>query len=253
MAQTLPTFDSENTQVRFPADPTRLPSGISTRRKGHQFGNMPLPDPFKTFNQPVDFTSFVASDWTITAVGGGTSALSLLGDYGALLLTTTAAAGDNVCLQALTQVRTALVTPAVGKRLWFSTRFQVDDATNAAVVAGLYTTDTTPISSLPTDGIYFSKPAAGTAINFVVSRGGTATSVALPVPIVAATNIELSFFFNPRESTVVFFINGQSAGGVVTTNLPNSANALRLSFAVQAGTAVVRTALLDNLFVANDR
>src|SRR5262245_43808954 len=252
MAQTLPTFDSENAQVRFPANPNRFPAGISTRKKGHPFADMPLPDPFKTYNYFTDFTTFAAADWTITAVGGGTSALTLTADYGALLLTTTGASGDNVCLQSIANVRTAIVTPAVGKRLWYSIRFATDDATNAGLIAGTYITDTTPIASLPSDGIYFSKPAAGTAINFVVANGGVSTSVAVGT-LVAATMTELAFFYDPRLSTVGYFVNGVAVGGSVLTNLPTSADALRASFAVQAGTAAARTMTVDNMLVANDR
>lgn len=254
MSQTLPTFDSDQAQVRFPADPTRLTSGISTRKKGHPLANFPYPDPFKTFMSYTDFDSYTASDWTTTIVGTGTAALSVASfDYGALLLTTSGASGDNVCLQGLANVRTAIVTPAVGKRLWFSTRIAVDDATNAAVVVGAHITDTTPVASLPTDGIYFSKPAAGTTINFVVANGGVSTSVALPAPLVAATMMELAFFYDPRLSTIQYFQNGVSVGGAALTNLPTSADALRLSLAVQAGTAAIRTMSVDYALLANDR
>lgn len=241
--------------------PTHHPFGVTNAFLGDadRFGDFPAPDPTRVFQLYDDFLSYTSGQiYTLTEVGTGTDALAA-GDFGTLLLTTTAAAADNEVIQSIATFRDQNAL-AIAKRLWFACRFQTDDATNAAITAGLFVTAASPITTPPTDGIRFLKAAGATTLSFVVTNGGVSTTIANVGSIATATNIELAFFYdingvvNPGVGPAVYpYVNGVRTGRAPITNIPTSADALRLSFAVQAGTAVARTATVDYLFGACER
>ena len=78
--------------------PSRFTNGITTVPKSSPLGMYGLPDPTEWHTYFNDFDTYVAAQWTVTAVGTGTAALTNL-DGGALLLTNSAADNDSIQLQ----------------------------------------------------------------------------------------------------------------------------------------------------------
>ena len=122
--------------------PTRYTSGVSTRKKGHPFGEFPAPDPFRNVEYFNDFVGYVAGDWTVTETGSATQA-NADGD-GGLLLITNASSDDDASFQ---QIVKEFITPAAGKKIWFTSRVKVSDATQSDFIVGLHITDTTPLDA----------------------------------------------------------------------------------------------------------
>jgi hypothetical protein len=181
-----------------------------------------------------DFDRYAAAEWVVTKVGTGTNALSTI-DGGALLLTTTTASGDNVLHQLTTETFSWDST----KKLYCAARLKVDNATNAQWLFGLQITDTTPFAV--SDGIWFDKPAAATAVGFHVAKASTQTDVTGIATQANDTFNVYEFYYD--GSTMSYFVDGVKLGVVPTTNIPT--RTLTVSFGVQAGTAAARTMTVD--------
>jgi hypothetical protein len=138
---------------------------------------------------------------------------------------------------------------ALGKKLWFDTRFQVSDATNSDFVIGLQITDTTPLAV--SDGVYFRKDDDDANLDFVVIKGSTATTVTAASTITAATFTRLTFYYDGRTKIFVYKDN-KLISTVATTNLPDTEE-LTISFGVQNGEAVAKTMTIDYIHVAKQR
>jgi hypothetical protein len=191
-----------------------------------------------------DFDKFTAGDWTVTAVGSGTSAISNA-DGGVLLLTNAAADDDSRFLQWTRET----FRFAAGKKLWFKARIQVSDATQSDFVLGLQITDTTPLAV--TDGVYFRKDDGDANLDFVVIKDSTATTATAASTITAATWTELAFYYDGRTKILVYKDDNLIATSAVT-NLVDDEE-LTISFGVQNGEAVAKTMSIDYILVAKQR
>src|SRR5437762_2620186 len=104
------------------APASRFTSGNSTSAPAYAFNNYPFPTPMRLNEYFNDFNTYLASDWLVTAVGGGTSALTA-GNGGKLLATTGASSAD-IQGNELTTKGFAFTT---GSQVWFSINIQVDN------------------------------------------------------------------------------------------------------------------------------
>jgi hypothetical protein len=144
-------------------------------------------------------------------------------------------------------------TGAVDKRLWFKCRFKLDDATQTDAVCGLYVTDTSPVASLPTDGIFFIKLDDAAVVDMHVRNGGTSTTLSAIATMANDTFIDLAFAYDPNAQRVHAYVNGSRVGSAVATNFP-SGDLLRVSMGVQNGTAVgTRLMTVDYIMAAKER
>lgn len=190
-----------------------------------------------------DCSQFVGGDWTETKVNTGTTTISTT-KVSALNTTTSGASGDSNNLQRIAP--TAIV--AAGKRYWFESTFQVDDATNAQWALGLSVTNTT--LGTPTTSILFSKASGGTSVNFVTSNSSTSTTQTGVLTMVAGVDYKFGFIAN-GASSVDYYINDVKIG-TVSTQLPAVGSVLRQSYLIKAGTAAARTALVSTLYSAQE-
>ena len=231
---------------------TNLPNGVTNAQVDTTLGSYIAPDPTKAHVFFDDFDTFVASGgpWTVTVVDDGTDGGEVTAvddaDGGVLTLTTNDADDDANYVQFVNE--TFLFEK--GKRLWFKTRFQVDDAEQSDVAIGLYVTDTSPIASAPTDGVYFLKPDGDQAISLKVGKDSTYTTVPA-AEMEDDTWITLGFVYDGVDK-IDIFVNDQRVASAPTTNLPDDEE-LTVSFAIQAGEAAAKTMLLDYVFVAKER
>src|SRR5690554_1457986 len=138
---------------------TNLPNGVTNAQVDTTLGSFVAPDPTKAHVFFDDFDAFVASGgpWTVTVVDDDSdgSEVTAVGDADGGVLTLTTNDADDDALNVQLAAETFLFE--AGKRVWFKARFKVDDATDSDVAIGLYITDTSPIETVPTDGVYFLK------------------------------------------------------------------------------------------------
>lgn len=244
---------------------TRFPNGVNNQPENSVFGGQ-LPFPinlgFRTFDE--DFYDFTAGQWTITETqAGATQAIANPGDGGLVALVNSAADNDLNAIQRVAANVTGeswTINPL--KRLW--ARFIVAASTDTLIdwICGLQITDATPLAV--SDGIFFRKPEATTAISLVAVKGAVesllAVGVALGTGAIGATGaltgaMTLDFFWDGLGTT-----NGRLyaayQGAVVGFSQPGvsfpDTEALTLSFAVQNGSAVARTMWLDRALVIQE-
>lgn len=227
--------------------PARFPNGATTVEKTFPMGQFGMPDPTQWHVFFDDFDDYLATDWTITTVeagaGSATEALTDV-DGGCLLITNDAADNDADFFQTVGENYTF----TTNKKLFFSIRFKVSDATQSDVVCGLQIRDTTPLAV--SNGVYFQKDDGDDNIDFHVTGSSTSTSVTAAGTLVSDTFIVLSFYYNGVDS-VQYFIDNVRKGASVITNLPTTE--LTVSFGIQNGEAVAKTMTLDYIFVAKER
>jgi hypothetical protein len=178
------------------SNPTRLYSGLSTAYPNEPLYSFPFPDPFHTGStQNIgsstytnDFNTLVGTDYTVT---GASSAFALASGVGGLATltpggtTTASAAYKNGQFYQF----------VAGNRSWFTCRFKVSAvAGNVSFYVGMRN------GSSATDGIWFSKAAASTAVNLVSTVNSTSTTlVSNVITAVADTFMELGFYYDGTD------------------------------------------------------
>ena len=236
--------------------PTHFPNGVSNQIKGNPLFNYPYMDPFKYYMYHDDFFEFHSGIYTITTTEAGTgSATEVItaGAGGQLLITN--AAGDND-LDFLQLKGESFLWDST-KRMFFTSRFKTNDATQSEIIMGLQITDTTPLDI--TDGIYFFKPDGDTQPDFVIEKDNDfGTSVLEMNAMADDTFVTLSFEYDPLDVATggpVFraYQDGAKVGQIASTvNAPDDEE-LTISFGIQNGEAVVKTLSLDFLMAAVER
>ena len=226
---------------------TRWPNGINNAAVGSALQNMVSPDPAKMHQFFDDFDRYLASNWTVTAVGAGTQALTA-GDGGLLLLTNAAADDNSIFMQNTV----ASFLMEAGKKAFFQARFKVSDATQSDLQIGLVVIDTTPLDA--TDGIYFMKDDGDAQLDVYVRKDATtgSTSATNIATVVSDTFMTVGFEYNGKDE-VKFFVNNVQLTtlSATSTYLPD-AN-LAVSFGVQNGEAVAKSMTVDYIFAAKER
>ena len=242
--------------------PVRYPSGFSSSAPGFALGNYPHMTPPRLNEYFNDFNTYAAGDWTVTAVGGGTSALTAA-NGGKLLLTSGASLAD-IQGNELTTTTFAFTT---GSQVWFSINVALGHASNSAFMAGL---SNTFAALAPTDGVYFSKPSGAATMNAIVRAGSTSTTMTVGT-VVAATAYTFSFYYDglptpslyffstigataPTSQSVPYYTGGNSVAALASSvagstnslaNIPTTTTLLTAGFACKAGTTVAQTATID--------
>lgn len=226
---------------------TRFVGGVTNAKSTDTMGLMGQLDPTKFHTYFNDFDTVVAGDWTVTKVGTGTNALTA-GDGGLLLLTNTAAAPDSIAYQ----LTPASFTFTAGKQMFFKIGFQISDAVQSRVQAGLIITDTTPEDA--TDGIYFLKPDETANIGVFVRKDATTGSLSNTNvgTLVANTMTNWGFAYDGKE-TVTFYVNDRAVGSLPITSVNAPDTNLCLSFFIGNGEAVAKTMTVDYVFAAKER
>lgn len=225
---------------------TRLPGGITNVAETSIFADMRQPVPTLYATYFTDFMTYTAGDWTITATGAATEALTA-GNGGLLLVTNTSADNDIVALQK----NPAFVLLDATKKTFFSTRFKVSNALQCDFVMGLQVIDTTPLDV--TDGIYFLKVDDATSLAIVARKDATTGSTtATNIGTVADdTYLTLGWYYD-GNGKLLFSVNGPIVGSLDITNFFPDTN-LTVSFALQNGDANARNMTLDWIYTAQER
>jgi len=235
---------------------TRFPKGITNVTTDKPAGNYGYPDPSIWHSYFDDFDYYLASNWTITAVGTGTSALT--DENGGVLLITDSAA-DNDGRQHQKVGESFLLT--AGKKALFKARFKVSDVTQSDLLIGLAILDTTLLGATGgdgvTDGIFFYKDDGAATLNISCQKDATtgqlqATSIAT---LVDATYIEVAWYYNGNQS-IEYFIDNVKKGTLALTDAPATYlpdTELTISFALLNGEGVAKTMSIDYILAAIER
>ena len=229
------------------AAPTRFPSGVTNAAPGSNTGMYGAPVPTLYHTYVNDFDTYTAAQWTVTAVGAGTQALTA-GDGGLLLLTNAAADDNSIFMQ--NTVATFLME--AGKPAWFKARFKVPDATQSDLQIGLIVTDTTPLDA--TDGIYFQKADGSAALDFYCRKNATtgSTSATGIATVVSDTFMTVGWYYDGKASVSAFVNDNQVATlDASSTYFPDAA--LAMSMGVQNGEAAAKTMSIDYILASKSR
>lgn len=226
--------------------PTRYPNGVTNVRATSPTGKLTEPDQSQIHTYFNDFDTYAAGDWTVTAVGTSTAALTN-GDGGILLLTTGATSSNSESLQKVGES----FSFELGKPMWFKARFKVSTLATV-MVAGLQVTDTTPEDV--TDGIYFlSADATGVVTIYCRKNATTGSTSAVAGQLVADTYTEFAWYWDGKDN-VTFWQDGVAKGtltSVAANYLPDTTTTP--SFAVRTTSANARTMSLDYIYAAKQR
>ena len=224
---------------------TNFPDGVTNSVLYSALGNYIAEDPTVVHAYFNDFDAFdAAGDWTNTATGSVTNAV-IAGNGGILSIGNSAANADLDSLQL--KAATFAIVP--GARSWFKGRFNLSNATNAALTIGVIQTTATPLTV--TDGLWFSKAAASTALNFNIAKASAVTTLSTIATLANTTYLNVGFHYDGNSSVSVYVNNQKVAGTTVLTNLP-TVN-LNLTMAVSNGTAAANTLLIDYILMSNER
>lgn len=221
---------------------TNLPSGQTNAQLNTVLSTYGANDPTVFHQYFNDFDTYTAGDWTNTATGSVTNSI-VAGDGGILSLANSAANNDLDSLQ----LTAATFQVVQGQQAWFKARFNVSNATNAALIVGLIQTTTTPLTV--TNGIYFRKSAASTTLNMITTATSTSTTVAAGT-MANTTYVSVGWWYD-GISGIRGFLNGNPIG-MSTANIPFATN-LNLTLAVANGTGATNTLLVDNVFCSTER
>ena len=236
--------------------PTHFPNGISNRTKGHPLFNYPYLDPSKYYTYFDDFFEYHSGIYTITTTeaGSGNASEAITSGAGGQLLITNDDADNDL---DFFQLKGEAFKFDSTKRMFFSSRFKVSDATQSDLVMGLQITDTTSLDV--TDGIFFIKGDADTQPDFIIEKDNSSTLSVLEMNAMADdTFVTLSFEYDPLDVATggavfrVYQDNVQVGEITGTTNAPDDED-LTISFGIQNGEAAAKTLTIDFILVAVER
>ena len=242
--------------------PTRFPAGTTNVDKFKQFGSIQMPDPQRFHLFVEDWDRYVATDYTLTETQAGATQALANGDGGLMLFTNSAANADVCSLQKVGESFIFEDKMAIFGKV----RFQVSDATLSDALCGLAVTDTSPIASAPSDGIYFLKSTAQTGVVFRVGKASSYTVSASILTMANATNYTLGFACNGVQYSVngvLSYVFNLFAGTdhnppfitklyVPVTNTP-TAQTMTPTLSLQNGAAAAKTLTSDYMVFGKSR
>ena len=225
---------------------TRYPNGIALAAPSTIAGQIPFPDPNQWIVYENDFFTYTAADWTVTETQAGATQGAVSGLGGWYQTVNSAADAD------LTSIQSPVLSfvPSLTSQFILRARFKVSNATNAAILIGAAVTDTSPIASLPSDGIFFYKAAATTALIASFRKTGSSLSVAVGA-MADDTFVDVAMIYTPGGCEV--YLNGNLVGSMSALTTFPAAVPLAPIIALANGTAAANTLSVDFIMVAQER
>lgn len=234
---------------------THFRQGVTNVPRYDRLGVMKVPDPATYAMWFDDFMSYTSGNWIFTHTASTPTNAVISGAGGILSLANTASSADLDTIQWGGGTGAVVLTHYLNSNYDFcmNCRFSMDNATNAAVLIGVASAATNPISSAPTDGIWFYKASGATSLVGVMSASSTQTTQTIG-SMANATYAEATIAYRrDSASWSVYFNNGFVGSSSTITNFPASTTGLAPIIAVQNGTAAARTLNIDYLMIAEGR
>jgi hypothetical protein len=226
---------------------THFPQGVTNNAEYHPLGSYLAPSPARMHQWFDDFDSFVAANWTVTETQAGATQAITAGDGGLLALVNSAADDDLNAIQLVQET----YRWSSGKQFWLRARFKVSDATESDLIVGAYITDTSPLASLPSDGVFFHKADGSTSLTFQVRKDGTSSSITLGA-MANDTFVEATAYWDGRQWNAWHDTTPVGAPITSTTNCPDDED-IAIGMAVQNGEAAAKTLTIDYVLVSKER
>lgn len=212
---------------------------------------LPVPDWRTMTHWFDDFHKYTAGDWTLTETDSAATEALATGHGGQLLITNTGADNDVTSIQ----LGTTSFAFASGRRAWMGWRLKASEATDFEILVGLAATDTSPIASLPSDGVFFYK-ADDAATWAFQSRASSAALVSQSgIATLTANTFQVLEMYYDGGQNILLFVDGKpvsSPSPAAFASLFGTAD-LRVTIAVQAGAAAAKTCTIDYGYVLADR
>ncbi len=228
--------------------PRRYVNGVATREASHPFGQFLEPDPTRVFGYFNDFLQYTAADWVINdqATGSATEVIAEDETGGVLVLLNGTANTDFDNLQlsrdgGTNDSETFLF--AVGKKAWFDCRIKSNDGDKVTIHIGLHITNTDPVGTAPTDGVYFKVTTITGDISLHVRKDSVESLESGLATLGDDTFVRLSYYWDGVD-TFTAFVNDVAVATIASGNLPDD-ELLTVSFGVENGEANDNTLELD--------
>jgi hypothetical protein len=219
--------------------PTRLTAGSTTDGRWGLLADSGFSNPFFYHQFQDDFDNQLGATglYVSTVVSTGVAPVHAAGDGGIASFVTSATAGSattiqlpaaSISLPGMSTVSPYL--PTSSKKVFYMTRISLSNITTMDFMAGLCNTGATFSAGAPsvTDGIYFHKPAGGTALTLtaVASAGqsptGAGVTYSLVIPTTSFALVNSTFFdigfYVDRYQNVQAFVGNQLFVGFSPTS-----------------------------------
>lgn len=226
--------------------PTHFANGVTNNPASHPLGSYVAPSPTKLHEWFNDFDTYTAGDWTVTETQAGATQAITAGDGGLLALVNSAADDD---LNAIQLVQETFLWAST-KQFWLRARFKISDATESDLIIGAYITDTSPLASLPSDGLFFHKADGSASLTFQARKNGTSSSVTMGT-LVADTFYVATAYWDGSQWNV--WLDDSPVGTITDTTNVVDDEEIAVGMAVQNGEAVAKTLTVDYLLVSKER
>jgi len=240
------------------SSPTRFPSGVVNVSPGNTLADYIAPDPTKVLTFWDDFAPYTATDWVITAtsVGAGTSAAAQRDDGvgGIVRITTAANEDDSLWLQQSHDGGTNDLEAwqfQSGKKAWFKAKFLMEEATQQDIIIGIHKTQTDPIDTAPTDGIWFQKDDGDADLDFHIAKNSVFTTASAIAAVSDATSLTVGFYWDGVD-TIEYFVDDVRRGTLSSGTIPDD-EYMAISFGTQNGAAAAKYVDVDYIFAAVER
>jgi hypothetical protein len=224
------------------ANPTRFRNGVTNNDRG-VLANLPTVDNQNILIYQNDFLTYNSGDWTVVAGGGSSSsALSTTIVGGALALTWNTSGVQSNTLKGGAYAFNPTTSSAYGNQCWFEAGLVLPSDTSApSYVIGMVK----GAPSSPTDGVYFTKAAAGNWNLVIKAAAASTTTIDLGVAPTNSARSSIGYYYDAKPAPTLFvFLDGNcigtvgSSGSLSTTGLNNlPANTILLNPSFQIGTA----------------
>jgi len=232
------------------SDIARFPSGVNNMPENSGLADLRWPNPLLYNLQYDDFNNYRVLEWTSN--GGGAVGLVAGTDGGVVSLSTSAVANNEMSIAYGAPNLTFV--PNVSKDLIFAARIQLDDVLNGGFLFGLSVAAVDPLTTPPSDGMYFRKLTGQTAGQFTIRVGGTNVfDVAFPT-MASGVWYDIVAAYSSDDGVFRAFVND---GAVRVATNPTQAQLgtvpMGVVFSARNQTAAVRTLFIDNYLVAKAR
>ena len=240
------------------SSPKRYQNGVTNVSSANTLSQYVALDPTKVVSYFNDFHTYAATDWVTTAVsiGAGTSAAAMSDTYvgGAIVITNAANESDGYQLQLSHDGGTndsEIWRIQSGKKAWFKTKFQLNDADQTEALVGLALADTTLIASNPADGVWFSSDDETGTVDFKSSKNSAVSSVTGIGTLTDGTDATMGFYWDGIDTYSIYF-NDELAGTLQGGAIPDD-EYLSISIACLNGEATANAMAMDYIFAAMER
>lgn len=232
---------------------TRFSGGLGDSDINTSYANFAGLRPTRYIQFWEDFLTYIPGNWVLTETAAGSTEVIVAGDGGILAITNVSAgAADEASIQW--SGGGAAVVPQftfdATLDLAIHCRFKVSDVINTGFIIGLAVADTTPVASLPANGIFFNKVAASANL-FANLRAAAASQTVNVGAMVNDTYVIAAFVYTQATGYWQAFLNGVLIGSILAPTSPSVALAPTIGLLNASTTAHVLS--VDYMFALKQR